>query len=186
MLDSISWSEFLGFTGAALAIYYAVAGLLLYGEEIKSKLLRWRPSIIDEVDEAVQIEPNESISLLGPVASELGPLDGEVVQSSEIQFREHVETPDEVNPERPAIENSLATTITGMFNDVQAIAEVVSGNTKDELAEMFRTLLERYPQLLNYRDSLSQFIVNSCNKYATYPIGLDEVNSWWPEVKSTQ
>jgi hypothetical protein len=184
MFESISWSEFFSFVGIALAIYYPVAGLLLYGEEIKAKLIRPRPSVIEALEDKTHSESIESNTLMGAIVHE-GPRDddGESVQSSEIEFRENSNPADEIKPATSTAEQSLESTLTGIFAEIKALAEVVSSNSKEELAEMFKSLLERYPQLLSYKEVLSQFIINSCSQYSTYPIDLDEVNTWWP-VKS--
>ena len=184
MFESISWSEFFSFAGIALAIYYPVAGLLLYGEEIKAKLIRPRPSVIEALEDAAHSESIESTTLMGAVVHESQPEhDGESVQSSEIEFLENSNPAEEIKPEVRAVEHSLESTLTGIFAEINALAEVVSSNSKEELAEMFKSLLERYPQLISYKDVLSQFIINSCSQYSNYPIDLDEVNTWWP-VKS--
>jgi hypothetical protein len=184
MFESISWSEFFSFVGLALAIYYPVTGLLLYGEEIKAKLTHPRPSIIEALEDAAHSESIESATLMGAIVHE-SPLDqdGESVQSSEIEFCENSNPAEEIKPAVRTVEQSLESTLTGIFTEINALAEVVSSNSKEELAEMFKSLLERYPQLISYKDTLSQFIINSCSQYSTYPIDLDEVNTWWP-VKS--
>jgi hypothetical protein len=184
MLESISWSYFFGFVGLALALYYAIAGLLLYGDDIKAKLTQRRSSIVESSSYPVQPDINESISLIGGLAPQVEQtVQIQTVSSSEIEFRENSQ-PEEVEPIQTPVENSLATTLTDLFVDVNDVAEVITNNSKEELADMFRTLLERYPHLIGYRDSLSQFIVNSCSKYCSYSIELDEVNSWWPSVAS--
>jgi hypothetical protein len=180
MLESISWSEFFGFVGLALALYYVIAGLLLYGEEIKAKLIQRRPSIIRSSSDPRQKDTNESISLIGALAPQVEQtVLAQTVSSSEIEFRENSQL-EAAEPLQTPVENSLATTLTGLFEDVNSVAEVITNNSKEELADMFRTLLERYPHLIGYRDSLSQFIVNTCSKYCSYSIELQEVNSWWP------
>jgi hypothetical protein len=184
MFESISWSEFFGFVGLALAIYYPVTGLLLYGEEIKAKLIRPRPSVIKALEDAAHSESIESTTLMGAVVHENQPEhDGESVQSSEVEFRENSDPAEEIQPAKSTVEQSLESTLTGILAEIKALAEVIPNNSKPELEEMFKTLLERYPQLISYKDVLSRFIIDSCQEYSAIPIALDEVYAWWP-VKS--
>jgi hypothetical protein len=184
MLQSISWSEFFSFVGLSLAIYYPVTGLLLYGEEIKAKLIRPRPSVIEALDDKTHSESIEPNALMGAIVNESPlELDGESVQSSEIEFRENSDPADEIKPAGITVEQSLESTLTGILTEIKALAEVIPHNSKPELEEMFKTLLERYPQLISYRAVLSRFIIDTCQNYSAIPISLAEVWAWWP-VKS--
>jgi hypothetical protein len=184
MFESISWSEFFGFLGLALAIYYPVTGLLLYGEEIKAKFIRPRPSVIEALMYETHSESIESTKLMGGTVPESQrDDDGESVQSSEIEFRENSEPADEIKSAGNMVEQSLEATLTGILTEIKAIAEVIPHNSKPELEEMFKTLLERYPQLISYKGVLSRFILDSCQNYSAIPIALDEIDAWWP-VKS--
>jgi hypothetical protein len=180
MLESISWSEFFGFVGLALAIYYPVASLLLYGEEIKAKISRRRLSIVEASEDGTQ-EPFVSSTLMGGIVQESPREDvGESVQSSEIKFRENSDPVEEIKPATTTVEQSLESTLTGILTEIKSLAEVIPNNSKPELEEMFKTLLERYPQLVSYKEVLSRFIIDSCQNYSAIPIALDEVYSWWP------
>jgi hypothetical protein len=181
MLESISWSDFFGFVGLALAIYYPVTGLLLYGEEIKAKLIRPGPSAIEALKDKTHSESIEPNALMGAIVHEAQREEGgESIQSSDIEFRENSDPTDEIKPAGITVEQSLESTLTGILTEIKALAEVIPNNSKPELEEMFKTLLERYPQLISYKAVLSRFIIDTCQKYSAIPISLAEVWAWWP------
>jgi hypothetical protein len=184
MLDTISWQDFFTVVGSLLTIYYVVAVLLLYSGEITNIFKQKRRSQLSLSDGDDHQDTIEHIDVLGQTKNEstVHLLYPDNVSSEELSFGSAIEDPEEivVSENDTPVEQSLSNTITGLLAEIKVLAEVITDNSKEDLAQMFQALLERYPQLTSHQDSISQFIFNACSEQCTYAIEMSEVQSWWP------
>lgn len=192
MLESISWQEFISTIAFLIGGYYVITALLLYSEEITNIFKQKKLNLTNTNVREYQTGSNESIELMGSVRYATS-------QSENVPREESVEAeslsvvaPQE--PEEPIIEavtseadEALLKSVSTLLEEVNTLTEVVAVGSKEECAELFRTLLSNYVDLSQsaHEQEITTFIYNSCKEYCEFQIELSEVKSWWPHAGNT-
>jgi hypothetical protein len=192
MLESISWQEFISTIAFLIGGYYVITALLLYSKEITNIFKQKKLNLTNTNVREYQTGSNESIELMGSVRYATS-------QSENVPREESVEAeslsvvaPQE--PEEPIIEavtseadEALLKSVSTLLEEVNTLTEVVAVGSKEECAELFRTLLSNYVDLSQsaHEPEITAFIYNSCKEHCEFQIELNEVKSWWPHAGST-
>ena len=81
----------------------------------------------------------------------------------------------------------LIKSVLTLLEEINTLTEVVAVGSKEECAELFRTLLSNYADLSRtaHEQEITEFIYNSCKEHCDFQIELNEVRSWWPDTGST-
>lgn len=185
MFNAISWTDFLTTVAVLIAGYYAITILLLYANEIKS-LFR-RKSLIETPEDIHSTAPLDR-TILGGVSKESTLQDrSSFASADEFSFSEsNHEVPEMLTPvaKQPLSNHAL---IIGSVSDllqeiktlIQMVTEYKSGKAESET--LFRTLLQRYPQLktTEYRTAITQFIWETAQTQFPFALEQAEVEQWW-------
>ncbi len=186
MFNSISWQEFLSIIGLIVGGYYAITTLLLYSEEIKSIFKQKELKSIETIASDDQNDSNESIDLMGTIKYET-PVNvphEKVVESDEINTQplKEIEEPiDQVTAISPDV--LITKSVAELLREIKTIVTELSQGSREEIASIYHSLLQRYPQLTgtNYQEEISLFINDSLSTNTTHSFTLDEIKSWWTE-----
>ncbi|MBX2956162.1 MAG: hypothetical protein KF846_08395 [Cyclobacteriaceae bacterium] len=192
MLESISWPEFISTITLLIGGYYVVTVLLLYSKEITNIFKQKKLNLTNTNVRENQTESNESIKLMGSVRYASS-------QSENVPREETIETESlsvvaAQEPEEPITEVAtsepdevLIKSVLTLLEEINTLTEVVAVGSKEECAELFRTLLSNYADLSRTADEqeITEFIYNSCKEHCDFQIELNEVRSWWPDTGST-
>ena len=186
MFNSISWQEFLSAISLIVGGYYAITTLLLYSEEIKSIFKQKQRKSIEADTSDDQNDLNESIDLMGSVKYEtaVNVPHEKVVESEEINaqpLKEEEDAIDEVIVNTPDV--LIAKSVAELLREVKTIITELSQGSREEIASIYHSLLQRYPQLTgtNYQEEISLFINDSLSTNTPHSFTLDEIKSWWTE-----
>lgn len=192
MLESISWQEFISTIALLIGGYYTITVLLLYSKEITNIFKQKKPNLTNTNVRENQAESNESIELIGSVRYASS-------QSENVPREEKVEAESlslvaEQEPEEPiteamtsAADDALLKSVSTLLEEINTLTEVVAVGSKEECAELFRTLLSNYADLSRtaHEPEVTAFIYNSCKEHCEFQIELNEVKSWWPHAGNT-
>jgi len=186
MFNLISWQEFLSAIGIIVGGYYAITTLLLYSEEIKFIFNQRQAKVIETDANDDQNDSNESIDLMGSVKYEtqVNVPHEKVVESNEINAQPLKEIEDAIDS---AVVNTpdvlIAKSVAELLREVKTIITELSQGSREEVTSIYRSLLQRYPQLsgTNYQDEISLFIYESFLTNDSHSFRLDEIKSWWNE-----
>lgn len=193
MLESISWQEFISTIALLIGGYYVITVLLLYSKEITNIFKQKKLNLTNTNVRENQTESNESIELMGSVryaASQTGN-----VPREEKVDAERLSVVAEQEPEEPITEavtseaeEALLKSVSTLLEEINTLTEVVSVGSKEECAELFRTLLSNYADLSRsaHEPEITAFIYNSCREHCEFQIELKEVKSWWPHAETTE
>ncbi|MFZ6013020.1 MAG: hypothetical protein ACOYXT_21940 [Bacteroidota bacterium] len=192
MLNSISWQEFISSIALLIGGYYAITVLLLYSKEISNIFKQKKLNLTNTNVRENQTGSNEPIELMGAVRYANA-------QTENVPREERVEAeslsliaPQE--PEEPITEavtseadEALLKSVSTLLEEVNTLTEVVAVGSKEECAELFRTLLSNYVDLSRtaHEPEITAFIYNSCKEHCEFQIELNEVKSWWPDAGNT-
>ena len=192
MLESISWQEFISTIALLIGGYYVITVLLLYTKEITNIFKQEKLNLTNTSVREKQTGSNESIELMGSVRYASS-------QSENVPREEKVEAeslsivaPQE--PEEPIAEavtseadEALLKSVSTLLEEINTLTEVVAVGSKEECAELFRTLLSNYSDLSRtaHEPEITAFIYNSCKEHCEFQIELSEVKSWWPNSENT-
>lgn len=189
MFNSISWQEFLTTIAVAIGSYYAITTLLFYSSEITNIFRQREPKQIASETNEDQNDSTESNDLMGKVKydTEVNAAREKSVSSEELQVQSSNENEETI---KTSLSNNadalLLGTIADLLQEVKVLAEVVSDSSKEETVSLFKSLLSRYPQLVgtHCQEAVSFNIYDSCKAQCEFDLELNEITSWWPEVKS--
>ena len=192
MLESISWQEFISTIALLIGGYYVVTVLLLYSKEITTIFKQKKLNLTNTNVRENQTGSNESIELMGSVRYSSS-------QTENVPREEKVEAeslsvvaPQE--PEEPITEvvaseadEALLKTVSTLLDEINTLTEVVAVGSKEECADLFRTLLSNYTDLSRtaHEPEITAFIYNSCKEHCDFQIEPNEVKSWWPNSENT-
>lgn len=192
MLESISWQEFISTIALLIGGYYFITVLLLYSKEITNIFKQKKLNLTNTNVRENQTDSNESIELMGSVRYASS-------QSENVPREERVEAESlsvvaAQEPEEPiteavtsAADDALLKSVSTLLEEINTLTEVVAVGSKEECAELFRTLLSNYADLSRtaHEPEITAFIYNSCKEHCEFQIELNEVKSWWPHAGST-
>ncbi len=186
MFESISWQEYLSVISLLIGGYYLVTTLLLFSSEITNifKQKQFGTSVGETIQ--YQSESNGTDDLMGKVRYESQELQNvpreEKVEVEQLAFtaNEVEEEPIEVFDE---LEDSRKKSKQNIEEEVDALTQIVSGNSKEEVVSLLQSLLSRYAQLIGtpYQKEINQIIYNSFTAQSEFQIELSEINSWWSQ-----
>jgi hypothetical protein len=181
MLESISWSDFILALVAAAAVYYTTILLLFYSRDLL-QLLRSRNAHAEQSNP----EPleTEEVNLIGDTRTT--PLtddaeDQRIDESSQIISGEEDVQEDTMWDSDPIVTNPLHRSFSQLVEEVNALAYIITQNSKEEVSLLFETLLSRYPQLAkaHYQASINQFIIEACEQYGQMKLTHADIDGWW-------
>lgn len=192
MLESISWQEFISTIALLIGGYYVITVLLLYSKEITNIFKQKKLNLTNTNVGENQTGSNESIELMGSVRYASS-------QTENVPREEKVETESlsvvaAQEPEDPITEavtseadEALLKSVSTLLEEINTLTEVVAVGSKEECAELFRTLLSNYADLSQsgHEPEITAFIYNSCKEHCEFQIELNEVKSWWPHAGNT-
>lgn len=186
MFNSISWQEFLSAIGIIVAGYYVITTLLLYGEEIKFIFAQRRPNVTETDSNDEQNDSNESIDLMGSVKYEtqVNVPHEKVVETDDINAQPLDEVEDAMDGVIISTPDVLiAKSVAELLLEVKTIITELSHGSREEITSIYRSLLQRYPQLSgsNYQEEINLFIHDSFSTNTSHGFTLDEIKSWWNE-----
>lgn len=191
MFESISWQQFISTTTLLIGGYYAITVLLLYSSEISNIFKQRKANLTSAKVREHQSDSNESIELMGSVRfaasqSENVPREDKVeTESLSVVATREPEEPMAVAPSET--EEVLLKSISILLEEINTLKEVVAMGSKEECAELFRTLLSNYSDLSQsaHEPEITAFIHNACIAQGQFQIELSEVKSWWPNLEAT-
>jgi len=187
MFNSISWQEFLSTIGVIVGGYYTITTLLLFSEEIKSIFKQKEQKSIETDARDDQNDSNEFIDLMGTVKYEtsVNVPHEKYVGTDEIRTQplKEIEEPiDQVTPISPDI--LITKSVAELLREVKTIVTELSRGSREEIASIYRSLLQNYPHLIgtNYQEEINLFIKDSLSTNTSHSFTPDEIKSWWKEV----
>jgi len=192
MFESISWQEFISTIALLIGGYYVISALLLYSSEITNIFKQKKPNLTNANVRENQTDSNESIELMGSV--KYGGRQSENVPREEKSETESLSVVTAQEPEEPITvaatseaEEAVLKSVSTLLEEINTLTEVVAVGSKDECAELFRTLLSNYPDLFytTHEPEITAFIYNSCKEHCEFQIELNEVKTWWPQQENT-
>jgi FtsZ-interacting cell division protein ZipA len=192
MFESISWQEFISTIALLIGGYYAITVLLLYSKEITNIFKQRKLNLTNTNVRENQTESNESIELMGSVR--YASSQSENVPREEKVEAESLSVVAAQEPEEPITEavtsetdDALLKSVSTLLEEINTLTEVVAVGSKEECAELFRTLLSNYADLSRtaHEPEITAFIYNSCKEHCEFQIELNEVRSWWPNSENT-
>ena len=192
MLNSISWQEFFTTITLVAGGYYIITVLLLYSGEITNIFKQKKLNLTNTSVRENQTESNESIELMGSVR--YASSQSENVPREEKVEAESLSVVAAQEPEEPITEavtsetdDALLKSVSTLLEEINTLTEVVAVGSKEECAELFRTLLSNYADLSRtaHEPEITAFIYNSCKEHCEFQIELNEVRSWWPNSENT-
>lgn len=191
LLGGISWQEFISTTALLIGGYYVITVLLLYSNEISNIFKQKKANLTNTKERENQTGSNESIELMGSVRFTAS--QSENVPREEKVEAESLSVAAAHEPEEPMAvavsetEEMLLKSVSTLLEEINTLKEVVGRGSKDECAELFRTLLSNYSDLSlsAHEPEITAFIHNACKAQGQFQIELSEVKSWWPNVEAT-
>lgn len=191
MFESISWQEFISTTALLIGGYYFITVLLLYSNEISNIFNQKKTKLTNSKVREHQTDSNESIELMGSVRFTAS--QSENVPREEKVEAESLSVAAAHEPEEPMVvavsetEEMLLKSVSTLLEEINTLKEVVGMGSKDECAELFRTLLSNYADLSQsaHEPEITAFIHNACKTQGQFQIERSEVKSWWPNVEAT-
>lgn len=185
MFDSISWQEFFTVVALAFGGYYVITALLLYSHEIKIVFKQKKSNHSNADTKPNQISSNESDDLMGGVRYESH--EQQNVPREEVASIEELQVTSSNEPEESiqiidVVEERLRKDFLEIQTEINALIEVISqGSTRQESAQLFKTLLTNYSQLVGttYQNQTSEHIIKVCNEGGQFQFELNEINLWW-------
>ena len=192
MLESISWQEFISTIVLLIGGYYAITALLLYSNEITNIFKQKKLNLTNTRVRENQTDSNESIELMGSV--KYGGRQSQNVPREEKSETESLSVATAQEPEEPITEaatseadEAMLKSVSTLLEEINTLTEIVAVGSKDECAELFRTLLSNYPELFHttHEPEITAFIYNSCKEHCEFQIELSEVKTWWPQQEIT-
>lgn len=186
MLKSISWQEFITVFAFITSSYYIITLLLLYSAEI-TNLFKQRKLSLTNANKENQTGQMESFDIMGTVKHNAHQ-SGHVLRE-EKTHAENLTVSKANEPEEPingtALSNEDETVleaVSTLLGEIHTLIKVAASLSKDECAELFRTLLANYYGLFltAHQPEITAFIYNSCKGHCAFEVNLSEVKSWWP------
>ena len=191
MLKSISWYDFISTITFLVGGYYMITALLLYSREVRSMFTQRKPVKANLAEnKRPSDEPGE---LMGAVRSDLDhtehigrevKVETESLQVVAAEEQEEAVTLVGTNDAEETIRRSVGT----LLEEINTLKEIVAVGTREECAELFRTLLSNYPDLAAsaHEPEITAYIHNVCSEHGQFQIEQNEVNSWWPQAEETK
>lgn len=184
MFESISWHQFISTTALLIGGYYFITVLLLYSSEISNIFKQKKTKLTNPKVREHQSDSNESIELMGSVRFTAS--QSENVPREEKVEAESLSVAAAHEPEEPMAvavsetEEMLLKSVSTLLEEINTLKEVVDMGSKDECAELFRTLLSNYADLSQsaHEPEITAFIHNACKAQGQFQIELSEVKSW--------
>lgn len=192
MLESISWSQFISTITFLIGGYYLITILLLYRKEITSNFNQRKPIVTNNNKCENQTVSNESMELMGSVRYVSSPAENVPREDKIEAVSLHVAATQE--PEEAIIasvinvtDETLHKSVSTLLQEINTLTEVIAVGSKEECAELFRTLLSNYAELSHsaYEPEITAFIYESCKQHGQFQIERSEVKSWWQDVDTT-
>lgn len=181
MLDSISWSDFILTLLAAAAVYYTTILLLFYSRDLL-QLVRGRSQASEQSN--VSLPDQEELNLIGetrhaPASDREDDL--RVDESTQIVSQDEEREEGAAWESDPIVTNPLHRSFSQLVEEVNALAYIITQNSKEEVSLLFETLLSRYPQLAkaHYQASINQFIIEACDQYGAMKLTHADIDAWW-------
>lgn len=191
MFESISWQQFISTTALLIGGYYVITVLLLYSSEISNIFKQKKTKLTNPKVREHQTDSNESIELMGSVRftashSENVPRE-EKVEAERLSIAATHEPEEPMTVAVSETEEVLLKSVATLLEEINTLKEVVGMGSKDECAELFRTLLSNYADLSQSarEPEITAFIHNACIAQGQFQIELSEVKSWWPNLEAT-
>jgi hypothetical protein len=193
MLESISWPEFISTIALLISGYYVIIVVLLYSTEITNIFKQKKLNLTNTNVREKQMDSNESMELMGAV--KYTHAQTENVPREEKIEAENLSVATAQEPEEPITvsmtskeDEALLKSVSTLLEEINTLTEVVAVGSKEECAELFRTLLSNYPDLTRtaHEPEIAAFIYDSCKEHCEFHIELNEVKSWWPRAGSTE
>lgn len=174
MFQSISWTEY--FTASLIlgCLYYSLAGLILYREELKSFFTEGFGGIQKKSDD---IEHDGDASFMGGTARSAA---GEEFADEGLQFapssRQSLAETFTV-----AADTTLVGSVADLGEDIKRLSKNLGGMSHEEVGRNFSNLLNRYKKLrsTSYRSTINLLIAETINEKSTERIDAKEVDEWW-------
>lgn len=187
MFESISWREFISTMVITGSGYYVITALLLYRSEIAGIFKQKKLNLTHTGQRVKQTDSDELTALMGVV--KYATRQSESVPREEKVGAEGLSVVPPLEPEEPVKETiagktdeGVLTSASNLLDDINTLTQAVASGSKKECAELFRTLLSNYADLVHtaHEPEITAFIYNSCNRHCEFQIELSEVKSWWP------
>ena len=171
MLKSLSWQEFLTGIAGIAAIYYAILGVIYYGDKIKS-IFSGRESPVETIPKKTA---RKSHSLIGQIKEEEGIAD-EADQAL-------ISSVDLTVSEKSKQDNLLIGTVADVLKELKNLFQTIIDDKmpKAESLQLIGTLIERYNQLkeTQYQHSINLFIHENAVDQFGFELTLEEIQSLW-------
>lgn len=187
MFDSISWQDYFTTIAVAVAIYYAITGLLLFHKEISNIFKQKSSNETSYSRKSDQNDSNESNDLLGKVRyasrhEENVPRE-ESANAEDLSIAQMSEEEDAITPARDPEEEAIINSVSDLHQEVKSLADILSDGSKEDAAPLFQALLSNYVHLAGtvYQDSINQFILNTCTEKCQFDLTSEEIRSWWTD-----
>ena len=183
MFDTISWQEFITTVALLAGSYYCVSAIILYRRELSAWLKSGEhqdlvPTAHPGTGRREDKDP--SGDLMGKAQPDQWLNANENVELSEAgELRFGPSTREQETSENAMILG----TVSDLLQEIRSLVEAVAGSNggREEFVSMFRSLLERYPQLngTSYKDTINVFICDTCKEHSPFELELKEIRSWW-------
>ena len=189
MLESISWQEFISIVAILIGGYYLISVLLFYSAEIGNIFNQKKLNHTLSKPTRDQNDSKESNALMGGVRYESREQQNvpreEQIEADDLVVAPLIETEESIAVSfEDSPEGKLVQTVSGLYDEIKSLIEIISSGTREECVTLFQTLLSNYPQLTSTgsQDVINRFIHDQCKKHCEFHFELNEINSWWPQT----
>ncbi len=177
MFESISWEEFFYALAVLGVLYYALAGLLLYKEELQTL---FREGIVKRKENSEQTSIETDASFLGEIAK---PSNDNQQDREELSFAPRKTRDDESADFTVSLDTTLVGTVADLGEDIKHLSSEIGQTTRQQVTDRFSLLLKKYAKLnsTSYRATINMLIEETIREKSNHTIGTAEINSWWPQ-----
>ena len=181
MFNDISWTDFIIFIFLVTVAYYVVIILLFFRKEFIN-LLRGHGRPFRQAEFPQEKEENNSgDSIMGAVRPDAP--NHESTPSELLEFGPH-QSEDEFEPPTAKQATLQTGSVADLAEEIKSLSQILHDNqsTREEIASLFQSLLERYPHLIGTPApaSINELIVTELNVAPGLNITTGEVENWWP------
>lgn len=175
MLESISWKEFFSGVTMLIGLYYTLAGLVLYREELKLLFTEGLVKRTRVENDSIDVD---TVSLIGAIAKPAREEDPD----DELRFAPgKYKSEDEGEGFTASVDATLVGTVADLGEDTRILCRDIGQATRGQVSDSFCTLLKKYARLnsTSYRATINMLISETIREKSAHAIDAKEVDTWW-------
>lgn len=198
MFSAISWETFISTVGGLVGGYYLLTVFLLYHREITSWVKSHGGHSQTNIPTPQPIEHQRSSKAVNSILGNINTDERIVtprtssIDAEDLSFAATSENDGEVvNPvsvSRAQYDHLIIGSVADLLQEIKTVIQLITecDSDKVESASLFRTLLQRYPNIKSsdYRDAISLYICQAAQAQFSFTLELQEALSWWEDEKN--